>query len=159
MPVDAKKIGPLPSGAMSSETHGDWTVNCGTTGATKEKKSCTISQAQVNKGTGQRVFAIELRMSKDASSEGTILMPFGLNLGAGAVIKVDSEEQKLPFSTCLAQGCLVTVALPSAAIDAIRKAKTFSVSAMSISDSQVISFNISLNGFEAALERANQFTG
>ena len=146
--VDAK------SGTLVSETHGDWTVNCA---ATKEKKSCTISQAQINKSTGQRVFAIELRASKDAPSAGTILMPFGLNLGAGVVVKVDGEEQKLPFSTCLAQGCIVTVALPTTAINAIRNAKMFSVRATSINDGQVISFNISLNGFGAALARASHF--
>lgn len=154
-PLGAKKISPLPSGAtLISETYGDWTVNCGTN---REKKLCTISQAQVNKGTGQRVFAIELRTSKDGSIEGTILMPFGLKLQAGVIIKLDNEEQKLSFSTCLAQGCFVTVALPSAAIDAMRKAKTFTVGALSVSDNRIITFNVSLNGFEAAIARANQF--
>lgn len=84
-------------------------------------------------------------------------MPFGLKLESGVVIKVDNEEQKLPFSTCLAQGCFVKVALPDAAIGAIRKAKMFTVGALQMSNNQIITFNVSLNGFDAAIARADQF--
>lgn len=150
------KGGPLPNGASSiSETYGDWTVNCG---ADKGAKFCTLTQAQINKETGQRAFAIELRTSKDGAGQGTILMPFGLKLETGVVLKLDDKDfaQGLRFSTCLAQGCLLPVSLASAATDAVRKAKSLTVGALSASNDQPVTFNVSLNGFGSALDRAMQ---
>jgi len=155
-PKFRRAIAPPKSTAPVSETFQDWVVNCVTI---NESKFCTASQALTNKGTGQRVFAIELRRSKDGSTEGTILMPLGLKLDAGVVIKVDNEEQKLHFSTCLTQGCLVAVTLPTSATDAIQKAKTFTVSAQTLNDNRVITFDVSLNGFAAALERVIKISG
>jgi invasion protein IalB len=147
------KAKPLPDSAASTgEVHGDWSVNCGTNGGVK---FCTITQAQINKDSGQRVFAIELRPSRDGSNQGTILMPLGLKLETGLVMKVDNEEQKLRFSTCLAVGCLIPLVIPTAALETIRKAKTFTVEALSVSE-QTVTFNVSLNGFGMALDRANQ---
>ena len=150
------KAGALPNGASSiSETYGDWTVNCG---ADKGAKFCTLSQAQINKETGQRTFAIELRTSKDGAGEGTILLPFGLKLEAGVVLKLDDKDlaNGLRFSTCLAQGCLLPVSLASAATDAVRKAKTFTVGALNVGNGQSVTFNVSLSGFGSALDRAIQ---
>jgi invasion protein IalB len=148
-------VGALPNHATAiSETYGDWTLNCGTD---KGAKFCTLSQAQVNK-EGQRAFAVELRTAKDGSSEGTILMPFGLKLEAGVVLRLDDKDigQGLRFSTCLAQGCLLPVSFPSAGTDAIRQARTFTVGALNVSNNQLVTFSISLNGFATALERAVQ---
>jgi invasion protein IalB len=150
------KVGALPNGASAiSETYGDWTLNCG---LDKGATVCTLSQAQVNKDTGQRAFAVELRTSKDGTSEGTILMPFGLKFDAGVILKLDDRDlaQGLRFSTCLAQGCLLPVTFQSAGIDALRQAKTFTVGALSISNNQLVTFNVSLNGFSVALDRAVQ---
>jgi invasion protein IalB len=148
-------VGALPNQASAiSETYGDWTLNCGTD---KGAKFCTLSQAQVNK-EGQRAFAVELRTSKDGSSEGSILMPFGLKLDAGVILRLDDKDigQGLRFSTCLAQGCLLPVSFPSAGIDAIRNARTFTVGALNMSNNQLVTFNVSLNGFAVALDRAVQ---
>jgi invasion protein IalB len=145
----------LPNGATAiSETYGDWTLNCG---ADKSAKFCTLSQTQVNK-EGQRAFAFELRMAKDGSGEGTILMPFGLKLDAGVILKLDDQSigEGLRFSTCMAQGCLLPVSFPSAGMDAIRHAKTFTVGALNVNNNQLLTIGISLNGFAVALDRAVQ---
>ena len=145
----------LPNGANAiSETYGDWTLNCG---ADKGAKFCTLSQTQVNK-EGQRAFAVELRMAKDGSGEGTILMPFGLKLDAGVVLKLDDQSigEGLRFSTCMAQGCLLPVSFPSAGMEAIRHARTFTVGALNVSNNQLLTIGISLNGFAVALDRAVQ---
>ncbi len=145
----------LPNGATAiSETYGDWTLNCG---ADKGAKFCTLSQTQVNK-EGQRAFAFELRMAKDGSGEGTILMPFGLKLDAGVVLRLDDQSigEGLRFSTCMAQGCLLPVSFPSAGMEAIRHAKSFTVGALNVSNNQLLTIGISLNGFAVALDRAVQ---
>lgn len=145
----------LPNGATAiSETYGDWTLNCG---ADKGAKFCTLSQSQVNK-EGQRAFAVELRMAKDGSGEGTILMPFGLKLDAGVVLKLDDQTigEGLRFSTCMAQGCLLPVSFPTAGMDAIRHARTFTVGALNVNNNQLVTIGISLNGFAVAIDRAVQ---
>ena len=119
-----------------SETYGDWTLNCST-----GMKACTLSQALVNKG-GQRAFLIELRVAKDGASEGTILMPFGLKLEAGVLLKLDDKNlgQGLRFSTCVAQGCVLPVNFPIAGMNAIRNGKALAVGALNMSDGELMTF-------------------
>jgi invasion protein IalB len=147
------RVGALPNGASQlSETYGDWTLNCST-----GTKACTLSQALVNK-EGQRAFLIELRVAKDGASEGTILMPFGLKLDAGVLLKLDDRDlgQGLRFSTCVAQGCMLPINFPIAGMNAIRNGKALAVGALNMSDGQLVTFSISLNGFAVAVDRAVQ---
>lgn len=62
----------------------------------------------------------------------------------------------LRFSTCMAQGCLLPVSFPSAGMEAIRHARTFTVGALNVSNNQLLTIGISLNGFAVALDRAVQ---
>jgi invasion protein IalB len=143
----------LPNGASSiSETYSEWTVNCRLVEA---QKQCLLVHAQGNDQTGQRVFAVELRTPKDGKTEGTILMPFGLKLDSGAILKLDDKDlgQGLRFSTCLPQGCLVPVSLPTVATDAMKKAKTLTVASLNLNSGEVVAFNVPLEGFAAATAR------
>ena len=141
-----------------SETFGRWVVTCGSDNV---KKFCTVMQAKDDTRTGQRVFAIELRTSKSGSAEGTILMPLGLKLENGVVLRLDDKDvaQGLHFSTCMAQGCLVPVTFPSASIDAMSHATALTVGALSINNDQSVTFSVVLDGFAAALTRAAQIAG
>jgi invasion protein IalB len=146
----------LPNGAASiTETYGDWTIDCRIENG---RKVCALSQAQGNKETGRRVFALELRTPKDGKTEGTVLMPFGLNLDAGALLKLDDKNlgKGLRFSTCMPQGCLMPVSFPTAATDAMKTAKTLLVVSLGLSSNQAVTFKVSLNGFAAALARVSE---
>lgn len=146
----------LPNGAASvNETYGDWTVDCR---LVDRRKQCLLSQAQGNKETGRRVYAIELNPPAGGKTEGTILMPFGLNLDAGAVLKLDDKDlgKGLRFSTCVPQGCLLPVSFPAAAVDAMRKGEKLVVASLNLSSNEPVTFNISLNGFGPALARATE---
>ncbi len=114
-----------------------------------------LSQAQGNKRTGQRTFAIELLTTRDDKTDGAILMPFGLKLDAGAVLKLDERDlgQGLRFSTCVPEGCLLPVSFPAVATDAMKKGTTLAVSSFNLNTGQAVTFSISLNGFPAALKR------
>jgi invasion protein IalB len=129
-----------------------------TVGSSKAKKRCVLSQAQGNSQTGQRVFAIELRTPRDGKTDGTILMPFGVNLDSGAILKLDDKDlgKGLRFSTCVPQGCLLPVSFPTMATDAMRKASKLTVASLNLSTGESITFNISLNGFGSAHDRINQ---
>jgi invasion protein IalB len=146
----------LPNGASSiNETYGDWTVDCR---IVDSRKQCLLSQAQGNNQTGQRIFAIELRPPHDGKTEGTILMPFGLNLDAGALLKLDDKDlgKGLRFSTCVPQGCLLPVSFPTVATDTMRKTAKLTVASLNLSSGEAVTFNMSLNGFSAAVDRMIQ---
>ncbi len=143
----------LPNGASSiTEDYGDWTVRCRIENG---QKLCVLSQAQGNRQTGQRMFAIELITPKDGKTDGTILMPFGLKLEAGATLKLDDKAlgQGVRFSTCVPDGCLLPVSFPTIATDAMKTAKTLSVASLNLGNGEAVTFNVSLNGFGQALAR------
>jgi invasion protein IalB len=149
----------LPNGASAiNEVYGDWTVDCRITDG---QKLCALSQSQGDSRTNQRVFAIELRAPKDGKAEGTILMPFGVKLENGAVLKLDDKDlgQGLRFSTCVPSGCLLPISFPTVATDAMKSGKTLTAAALNLSSGEIISFNIVLNGFGPALERIGQLGG
>lgn len=146
----------LPNGASAvNEIYGDWTVDCR---IADSQKLCVLTQSQGDSRTNQRVFAIELRAPKDGRVEGTILMPFGLKLDNGAVLKLDEKDlgQGLRFSTCVPAGCLLPVSFPTVATDAMKGGKTLTAAALNLSNNDVVSFNIALNGFGPALDRLVQ---
>jgi invasion protein IalB len=154
----AGKPGTLPNGASSiSETFGEWTVACRIADA---QKQCGLAHAQGNTQTGQRVFMIELRTPKDGKTEGTILMPFGLKLDSGVVLKVDDKDlsQGLRFSTCIPQGCIVPVSLPTVATDTLKKAKTLTVASLNSSNGEVVAFNVPLEGFAGGTARVAELS-
>jgi invasion protein IalB len=143
----------LPNGASSiAESYGDWSVDCR---IENDQKICAISQAQGNRQTGRRSFAIELHMPRAGRADGTILMPFGLKLENGAALKLDDKDlgKGLRFSTCVPDGCLLPVSFPTVATDAMKTAKTLTVASLDLSTNDPVSFNVSLNGFAAALNR------
>lgn len=146
----------LPNGASSvNEVYGDWTVDCRINDG---QKLCLLSQSQGDSRTNQRVFAIELRAPKDGKAEGTILMPFWLKLENGAVLKLDDKDlgKGLRFSTCTPTGCLLPISFPTVATDAMKGGKTLTAAALNLSNNDVVSFNIALNGFGPALDRLVQ---
>jgi invasion protein IalB len=149
----------LPNGATTiSETYVDWTVTCSIENGAK---LCLLSQAQGNNQTRQPTFVIELQPPKDGKTEGTILMPLGMKLDAGGILKLDDKDlvQDARFSTCLPQGCLLTVSLPLSVTEAMKKASKLTVASLNQSKGEAVIFNVSLNGFAAAIERLKQIGG
>lgn len=152
----ATQAATLPNGATAiNETYGDWTVDCRIANG---QRLCVLLQSQGNSQTGQRVFAIELRTPKDGRAEGTILFPFGMKLESGAVLRLDDKDlgQGLRFSTCMAQGCLLPISFPTVATDAMKSGKALTVAALNLGNNEPVSFNVTLTGFAAALDRIAQ---
>jgi invasion protein IalB len=148
----------LPNGASSiSETFGEWTVACR---AAEGKKQCGLVHAQGNQQTGQRVFALELGTPKDGKTEGMIWMPFGLKIDTGVIVRVDDKDlvKDLRFLTCVPQGCVVPVSLPTAATDTMKKAKTMTVASLNFSSGEAVTFNIPLEGFAGGTARAAELS-
>jgi invasion protein IalB len=51
------------------------------------------------------------------------------------------------------QGCLLQVSFPAVATDAMRKGTKLVVASLNVSSNEPVTFNISLKGFSAALNR------
>lgn len=150
---------PTAGGAASErqlrdhETYSDGTADCRVVDG---QKQCVLSQAQGNGQTGQRTFAIELRTHSDSRTEGTILMPFG---SSSMRTRSPSSTTKilgkgLSFSTC--------VLLPVAGLVPDGRDRrdeegheTHRPLAQPV-HGDAVNFNLSLNGFSAALDRISQ---
>lgn len=143
----------LPNGASSiNEAYGDWVVACK---RVEDKKTCTFSQLHTNNQTGQPVFAIEFQPPANGRTNSVILLPFGLRLDDGVTLTIDGRplEPGARFLTCFPSGCLVPIAFPTAATDAMKDGEKLIVGANSSSEGEPMTFTISLNGFTAALSR------
>ncbi|WP_027993438.1 invasion associated locus B family protein [Sinorhizobium meliloti] len=139
----------LPGGASSlQETYETWSLTCQST----PERVCAISQQQVQQN-GQRVLAIELKREADGLT-GNLVLPFGLQLNAGATLQIDAEtpQQPLRFSTCLPAGCLVTLNFNTEAVAALGGGTVLKVTVQSI-DGKEVPLTIQLKGLAAALDR------
>jgi invasion protein IalB len=142
---------PLPGGASSlQETYQDWRLGCQ---SVAPQPVCSISQEQAQQN-GQRVLAIELRKQGDDALSGNLVLPFGLQLDAGAIIQIDDGQQDKPlrFSTCVPGGCLVPLSFDADRITALRNGTTLRVKVQS-TDAKEVALTISLKGFPAAFDR------
>jgi invasion protein IalB len=152
----ATPSGPLPNGASSiSEIYGNWAVGCQIIDG---QKQCLLLQTETDGNTGKPTFAIELQVPHDGQTDGTILMPFGLRLGAGAVLTLDDRnlEEGLQFSTCVPQGCLLPVSLRASIVDTMKTARMLTVASLNLRSGELVTFKIQLEGFAAAIARISE---
>ena len=155
-PAAATPAAQFPNGSSSvNETYGGWIINCRLVDG---QKKCLLILAQGNSQTRQRIFEIDLQPPRDGKIEGTILMPFGLKLDSGALLTLDEKDfgPGLRFSTCVPEGCMLPVLWQTAAVDALKKAKALTVASLNLDNGEVVAFNVSLDGFAAAIARIEE---
>jgi invasion protein IalB len=146
----------LPGGATTlTEKHDDWMVRCELAGGLVH---CSAQQEQLDSKTRQRVLAIEFQPAAD-NLPGTLVLPFGLLLSAGATLQVDQRQASaaLPFQTCLPAGCLVPLLLAKDWQGALRQGATLAIMAQAVGG-QPAKFSISLKGLAGALDRIAELT-
>ena len=116
---------------------------------------------QQNQQDGQRVLAIELGVQEGGTIGGLLVLPFGLDLAAGAILQVDEQgaQSALPFSTCLPVGCIVRLTLSPEQIAAMRSGGQLRVHVRADGAAEVTTLSISLSGFAAALDRTRALVG
>lgn len=145
----------LPGGATTlREGHGDWIVSCDIiTQNGASRKVCGLSQVQTNTQSHQRILAVQLQPN-DSVVEGTLVLPFGLDLGRGITLQVDDGTvlASLPFRTCVPAGCLVNLNFDAKSVAALRMGNILKVNVFPVGGQQM-SLSISLKGFPGALDR------
>ena len=146
----------LPGGATSlTEAHDDWTVRCN---IEQGNVHCAAQQEQLSTQTKQRVLAIEILPGKGLL-DGTLVLPFGLELSKGAVLKVDDKltSPMQSFKTCLPSGCLVPLSIGADWEKAMRAGTALTIAAQAV-NGQAAKFSISLKGLAGALDRIAELT-
>ena len=154
VPSPAPASATWPNGAASvSESYGDWTMTCTREGG---RPSCAVLQTQGDRRTGRRQFSIELRTPRDGRAEGMILMPFGLQIEPGVTFKIDDRVlgKGAPYTSCVSDGCLVSISLPTVATDTMQTAQNMSVSGVKPDAKEPAAIQVPLTGFAAAFARA-----
>ncbi|MHB2210166.1 invasion associated locus B family protein [Methylobacterium sp. CM6257] len=148
-----------PTGAsMVSESYGDWTMTCT---RPNEKVTCIVAQAQGDSQTGRRKFGFELQTPANGRSEGIVLMPFGLAIEPGVTFKLDEQAlgKGAPYTTCSAEGCIVSISFPTLALDGMRAAKKLIVTGQKAGSSDPATITVPLEGFPQAFDRAVALSG
>lgn len=144
------------------ETFNDWQVSCA---VQNKERRCVLLQQQSQKN-GQRVLAIELTPTNANAITGVLVLPFGLLLDNGVVLRLGDKPlgNPLRFRTCLPSGCLVLLSFDAATVKNLRHGKTLEVEATVDSDHQhttggllplprKVGFSVSLTGFSEGLDR------
>ena len=139
-----------------SETYESWQVSCVTPAAATDAptpvRQCEMVQEQTRNDNGQRVLAIALRVSDDAT-ETTIIAPLGLALLDGLSLMVGGEALvTAPFTTCVAGGCVAKISLDSDQMSRFEAAESISADIVG-TQGESISLALIPAGFAAAWAR------
>ncbi len=165
--VSAACIGQAPARAEEAqpssmqEVYGDWSVNCGLTGAEGAKtRVCQMSQELRRKETNQLVLAIGISPGDDkVGAKTTVIAPFGLTLADGLRIELDEAElMKGSFATCVPAGCVVEIPLSNDVIKSLASGKTATAVTTIKASGEPMRTDFSLNGFATAWNRLLDLT-
>ncbi len=107
----------------------------------------------MDKPSSQRILAIELR-PVSGGIEGTLVLPFGLELAKGASFQIDDGQVGAPvaFRTCLPIGCTVPVTFDGSTVTALRSGTALKIKTTRDGGDELL-LSISLKGFGGALDR------
>lgn len=143
----------LPIGTTTlKEKFDDWAVECRTHEATTK---CGVGQYQKDYRTSRTIVAIIVTPPAEGFVKVVVLLPFGLAVTDGIRIRLDNEvaEQHGEFATCIPAGCLVSLILSAATIDAVEHADKIQIFSNGYESGSPLPFTISLRGFSAAFAR------
>ncbi|MGU3575475.1 invasion associated locus B family protein [Brucellaceae bacterium C25G] len=133
------------------EKYGNWTFDCR---RYAEKPRCSINQKLESQ------LGIEILHSNEThSNKALILLPFGLAVSEGIALIVDNKpsDQRIPFSTCAEEGCIISMVLEDKSMEQILAAtqlKIISFDAVSLKRKE---FFVPLDGIARAFLRLKNF--
>ncbi|SHG29361.1 invasion associated locus B family protein [Cognatishimia maritima] len=142
---------------ITSETFGDWTVNCQ---ALETGERCQMYQLLKNQD-GDAVIEVNLFRVVDQPAVfagGSIVAPLETLLPPQLTIAIDDGAGKrYPFAFCLVKGCVSRVGLTEEDVNAYKRGAKASVAIVpAVAPDQVVVVDMSLTGFTAAFDRISQ---
>lgn len=149
---------PFAGGATAiSETHGDWTLVCGTR---EQQRTCVISQSLANEQTGQRIVSLEIEPKANGELSGSLVLPFGLKLSEGIKTHVDAVPVggARPFEVCYDYGCVATFTLDAGSADLLKRGTDLNLIGIVADSGQNVTLSVPLGGISSALARSLTLT-
>ncbi|CAK0750824.1 hypothetical protein WCLP8_2150003 [uncultured Gammaproteobacteria bacterium] len=130
---------------------GDWIVDCETP---KDKPQiCFLSQEQTQKEGGGRVLKFSLgKLGPKGEVMVVAILPLGISLPAGAALRIDAKDQKpMILQQCTGEGCVATMVLDKATVDALKAAKEMLVGILPFGGTQTMVINVSVKGLTGGM--------
>lgn len=143
------------------EQYQGWTLTCAKPQAEEAALECAMEQTVNDSQSGAVVLRMVIRSGQTTPDPvATLIGPFGVDLAQGLSVSVDGgTPETLAFRTCLSGGCIATLPLDAARLEAFRAGQTLTTVIRPVDDPSVtMSLPISLAGFTAALERLQAST-
>lgn len=125
--------------------NGQWSLSCA---GKNDQQECSVTNELRLIKDNQRILLLEIRSDDMRSANAILTLPFGLSVSEGITVQVDKNPASLrvPFSTCLPQGCIVLWKADELALTAMRQGKLLRFKADVNGHGSVI-FEVSLQGF------------
>ncbi|HQZ12005.1 MAG TPA: invasion associated locus B family protein [Devosia sp.] len=140
--------------AAAAPAPAPWGAFCTSEGR-REAPACQIEQRVVLSNSGQLLTAVAVSLPRDGSAPVLVVQtPFGLFLPAGLKLAVDDKELvSLALRTCDASGCYADTPATEELMVPMKRGNTLSVTFEDAAQNKIV-VPVSLNGFSAALEKA-----
>jgi invasion protein IalB len=142
----AALAGPAASQGAIRSMHGEWKVRCDTPpGARREQ--CMLTQSATTEDHPRAQLRVLVLKTADFKSRlMQIVVPLGVQIGAGLLVKIDDTEiGRAGFVRCLPIGCIAEVVLDDAMLQKWRSGQRASFTLAT--GEQTIGFAIPLTGF------------
>lgn len=130
-----------------------WTLACSE--AEPKAGNCQVIQALDTKqesGAAKRLLQASVGRLEGGKLYLHLILPFGLDLRPGAVVRVGEGEQvNIPFTTCLANGCQALVIMPDTLVYDFRNGAVASIGFRPWKSQETVQVKLNLKGFSQAL--------
>lgn len=166
-PAAAPSAVPMPGIATSAEnaqlgqpyikqTFDDWQLRCLKTDTGADP--CELFQELKNsQGSPISQVTFSTIESKDIVAVASVMMPLETDLLQGMTMQIDSgKEQRIPFATCVPQGCLARIAMTDNDLNLFKKGgkATLTVQPFMAPPEAKENVTLSLKGFTAGMDAA-----
>ncbi|XKH60069.1 invasion associated locus B family protein [Halomonas sediminis] len=146
---------PLSVSAQENEPrvteHQDWRSVCIDT---PQGERCQAQQSlnmENEQGSSRLLLASVLQNGENAPRILELLLPLGLDVSSGIVMQIDDgEEMRVPFATCLEQGCYAILPLEDNLMKSMRSGSVIRIGFRPFNARQTHAVEVSLMGFTAA---------
>jgi invasion protein IalB len=143
---------PSPSGTPAPVQPG-WAARCSSP-SRDAPLECAIEQNAILTKTGQLVVLVNIRVPGDTRAPiALVQLPLGLNLQAGARLKVDDGKSiDLPIQTCENRGCYASVPVSLEMLAALRSGKQLKIIFQDLAK-ETLAIPMPLTDFAAAYDK------
>ena len=110
----------------NGEVFGDWQYEC--SARAEGITQCALVQSIIDTGTLETIVRLSVaRSTVDASVTASVLLPLGVDLGKGALLRYGDQRILLPFKMCVIEGCLARIVMSAQELQNLARAVDLTV--------------------------------